>query len=207
LANRIEGQVWIGRDEPNVLKYFARGKEYWAVSATTYTAAAIIAKGMVVAVNSESTGNLTRESVIPAQWPRDTDKVVGVSLRTAQIGEPVLILNYGYVKFTRAELEACFTTKSDITCNSALTGTNYYANFGNMSTEVGGGNDWQDAVLASATRKGRGIPLYWFSGRTLKTGASSYNWVDSTSYSGKLTFSTPSGYKPTGERFHGMIRA
>ncbi len=44
MANRIEGQVWIGRDAPNVFKYFAAGKEYWGVSASTYVAASQIYK-------------------------------------------------------------------------------------------------------------------------------------------------------------------
>lgn len=196
---RINGQVWISREEPSVLKYYAgqtvgTQKEYWTVSASTYVAGSDIAKGMVLASSTVSTGAAS-ELVVPAQWPRDTDRILGVALNTATAGNVVRVINYGYITFTRAELEGCFTAKSDITGTAALTGTNYYSNFGNMSTEVGAGNGWVDT---GTSWKGRGANLYWFSGRTLKTGASSYSWVDSSSFNGKLTIATPSGYKPNG---------
>ncbi len=195
MADRIEGQIWIGREEPNTLKYYARGKEYWAVSATTYTAGEAIAKGMLVAPSLTAAGSEGSEKVIKAVWPRDTDRVVGIALNTAGVNEPIRVLNYGYVKLSATELAACFTTKSDIVASAALTAGNYYTAFGNTIADGGAGNGWTDSANVW---NGRGAKVYWFSGRTLKTGASTYSWKDPTSYAGKLTIATPSGYKPTG---------
>lgn len=189
---RIEGQLWISRAEPHTLKYYANGREYWAVSATTLLAASPIKKGQILAVNTDAGG--LAESVIPAVWPRDTDRIVGMALNTAGVSEAVRIINYGYVKFTAAELAACFTTHSDINAGAALAAGSYYTSFGSMTADGGAGNGWNDLTTG---RKGRGANIYWFSGRTLKT-SSGYQWKDSSSYPGKLTLSTPTGYKPTG---------
>lgn len=195
MADRIEGQIWIGREEPNTLKYFARGKEYWAVSATTYTAGEAIAKGMIVAPAIAPAGGKGSEKVIKAVWPRDTDRTVGIALNTAGVNEPIRILNYGYVKLSAADLAACFTTKSDIVAAAPLSGSNYYSAFGNTAADGGAGNGWADS---SNMWNGRGAKIYWFSGRTIKTGEGTYSWKDPSAYAGKLTVSTPSGYKPTG---------
>jgi len=194
MADRIEGQIWIGRDEPNILKYFARSKEYWAVAATTYIAGENLEKGMIVAPD-RSTGVSTGERVIKAVWPRDVEGTAGIALNAAVTNETVRVLNYGYMKFTAAELALAFTTKSDLVATAALTGANYYSAFGNTSVDGGAGNGWTDGP---ALRNGRSANIYWFSGRTLKTGASTYGWADPSTYAGKLTFATPSGYKPNG---------
>jgi len=194
MANRIEGQTWISREEPNTLKYYARGKEYWAVSATTYTAAEAIAKGTIVVPDTGTTGTLER--VRRAVWPKDTDSVLGIALNTAAPNGSIRILGYGYIKLTAAELAAIFVTKSDLVATAALTAGNYYTAFGNTTLDnaVGAGNGWADAA---SSKNGQGAPVYWFSGRTLKT-SGGYSWADSASYQGKLTFATPTGYKPTG---------
>jgi len=190
MANRIEGQVWIGRDAPNVFKYFAAGKEYWGVSASTYVAASQIYKGMILAASSDPNPSL-QESVIPAIWPRDSSRVIGIAINDASAGQTVRVLNYGYVKLTGAELANCFTTKSDINAAASLTGSNYYTAFGNTTADGGAGNGWADV----ANWNGRAANVYWFAGRTIKT-SGGYAWHDPTSYPGKLTIATPSGYKP-----------
>ena len=190
MPDRIEGQIWISRDEPNVLKYFANNTEYWTVAATTYLASSNIHKGMLVAPTEGTGGD---ESVRPAEWPKDALRTVGIALNTAAQNTEVRILNYGYVMLTEAEIESCFVTGSDTYALSALTGLTYYSNFGDV-VDGGEGNDWEDT---GATKNGRGAPIYWFSGRTLKTGAEAYSWVDPSTHKGKLTFATPCGYKPT----------
>ena len=194
MATRIEGQIWISRDEPNTLKYYARGKEYWVVSASTYTAGENIKKGMIVAPSLTSGGSALDEKVIRAVWPRDADRVMGIALNTAGTNEPLRILNYGYIKLSAADLAECFVTKSDFVARAALTAGNYYSAFGNTANDGGAGNGWND----STGWNGRGASVYWFSGRTIKTGLSSYSWQDPSNYPGKLTIATPSGYKPTG---------
>lgn len=185
-GDRIEGQIWISRDAPNILKYFAGATEYWSVSATTYTAATAISKGTIVAIDSAASGK-----VVPAVWPRDARRIVGMALNTATFGSEVRTLTYGYVEFSAAEIAAMFVTQSDYKASAALTGSNYYTAFG-TADDGGAGNGWNDV----AGYNGLGAPLYMFIGRHLKT-STGYSWKDPASYAGKLTFSTPTGYKPT----------
>lgn len=189
---RTEGQLWISRDTPNVLKYYARGKEYWSLAATTFLATAAIKKGQLLAASTDPNG--LSEGVTPAIWPRDTDRILGIALNSAGVSETVRVLNYGYITLTAAELAECFVTKSDIVASAALTAGNYYSAFGNTTVDGGAGNGWADGTTG---RNGRGANVYWFSGRTIKT-AGGYEWKDSSTYPGKLTIGTPSGYKPTG---------
>lgn len=189
--SRVEGQIWISRDTPNVLKFYAGEREYWSLASTTLLAGSAIKKGQLLAANTNAAG--LSESVIPAVWPRDTDRIVGIALNDAGVSENVRILNYGYIEFTAAELANCFVTKSDIVAGPALAAGSYYSAFGNLTADGGAGNGWDD----DAEKKGRGACVYWFSGRTLKT-AGGYEWKDSSSYPGKLTIATPTGYKLTG---------
>lgn len=190
--SRVEGQLWISRDTPNVLKFYANGKEYWSLAATTYLAASAVSKGQILAASTDPTG--IAESVVPAVWPRDTDRIVGIALNSAGVSETVRVVNYGYIKLTAAELADCFVTLSDIVAGPALTAGNYYSSFGSMVADGGAGNGWNDGLTGE---NGRGANIYWFSGRTIKT-AGGYAWKDSASYPGKLTIGTPTGYKPTG---------
>lgn len=180
---RINGQVWISKEQPHTLKYFANNIEYWGVAATTYESVAEVRKGMVVAPAGD------QGRVRPAQWPIDVDKTVGIAIGDPEDGL-VRVLNYGYIEFSRSQLEQCFVTASDL--NVGLP-TGPYTSFGNMSNDGAGGNGWDDAL---GTRKGRGVPVYWFSGRTLKDGVN-YPWIDPSAALtvGKLTLATPSGYK------------
>lgn len=191
MPDRIEGQIWIGRTQPNTLKYYAGGKEYWGVAATTYVAAEAISKGMIVAADVAT--NSTAERVILAQWPRDVERTLGIALNSAAPNETIRILGYGYVQLTMAEMQACFTTHSDINAGASLSAT-YYTAFGHPTVDGGLGNGWGDTLNVY---NGRGANVYWFSGRTLKT-AGPYSWIDPASHLGKLTIATPSGYKPTG---------
>jgi hypothetical protein len=187
VAIRQEGQIWISPNDPQTLKYYAREREHWVVTTSAFVADPTIKKGMLVATDPTYT-----YEVVPAQWPRDVDRIVGIALTTfGEQGAAVQVARSGYVVFNRAELEATFASKSDLTITAALSGTSYYSNFGNMTTEVGGGNGWSDV---SPSKFGRGANIYWFSGRTLKTGASSYSHIEPTNYKGKLTIATPVGY-------------
>lgn len=189
---RAEGQIWISRDTPNILKYYARDREYWTTASTTLLAGSSIKRGQMLATNTDPTG--LADSVIPAVWPRDAERIIGIALNDAGVSENVRIMNYGVLELTAAELAACFVTRSDIVAGPALTSGSYYSAFGNTTTDGGAGNGWDDEVT---DKNGRGANVYWFSGRTIKT-VSGYEWKDSASYAGKLTISTPSGYKPTG---------
>jgi len=193
MPTRIEGQLWLSREEPNTLKYYARGKEYWVVSASTYTAGETIKKGMIVAPSQSSIGSASDGKVVKAVWPRDADRVMGIALNSAGANEPVRILNYGYISLSGSELADAFVTKSDFVASAALSGSRYYTAFGDTSNDGGDGNQWNDTTGWN----GRGANVYWFSGRIIKTGSSDYSWKDPALFPGKLTIATPTGYKPT----------
>mgnify|MGYP001187626053 FL=1 len=193
MASRIEGQIWLSRDNPVSLKYYARSKEYWVVSASTYAAGEQIYKGTILTVSKNTGGTSTDEKVVAAQWPLDASSVVGIALNSADINTPVRIVSYGYIKLDATDLANAFVTKSDFVASAALSGTNYYVNFGNTSNDGGAGNGWNDTTGWN----GRGAPVYWFPGRILKT-STGYSWKDPSLYRGKLTIATPSGYAPTG---------
>lgn len=182
---RLQGQIWIGKEQPNVLKYYAHDREYWTVSATTHTAASgqNIKKGQLLAVDDTSGGG---GYVRAAEWPKDASSVVGMALNSAAGLEDVRILNYGYVEFNEADLDALFAAPSDLIVDDAATTP------ASTLAALSGGNDWTNATTGS----GVGQPLYWFTGRMIKSGASTFAWVDPSTYAGKLTFATPTGHKP-----------
>lgn len=188
MANRIEGQVWLSRDDPCVMKYYAQGDEYWLQAAATYTANTQIYKGQVLAPDPAGNG-----FVRPAVFPRDIDCVLGVALNDAAPTFLVRIVNYGYLKLSRAEALNCFATLSDLN-RGAIASDSYYIA---QNYKAGcGGNGW--ASMSSGY--GLGKPIYWYIGRTYKTAANTYEYTDSSTvgYEGRLTVATPSGYKPTG---------
>lgn len=185
---RIEGQVWIGTESPHRIKYFAGGTEYWAVSASTYAISGTVRKGMVVAIDNTSDET---ERVRPAVWPTDANNIAGICVSNPENGL-IRVNGYGYLRFTQAELANAFVTASDLNVGAALTGANYYTDFGDTASDGGAGNGWGDT---GSTYIGKGENIYWFTGRTLKT-SSGYQWQDSNSFKGKLTFATPVGYKP-----------
>jgi len=188
--SRRDGEVWISKQEPHTLKYSATDIEYWAVSAATYIAGEDIKKGQILAINKSDAG--ASGKVLKAKWPDDAGDVIGVALNDALSTFEVRVLNYGYMEFTRAELENLFVTQSDITVGSILTGSNYYSGFGTTS-DGGGGNGWSNDDV---TFSGNGAPIYWYQGRLLKTAdAPTYEMQQPTAKDGALTFSTPSGYK------------
>lgn len=186
-GNRVEGQIWISRDEPNTLKYYAGNTEYWTVAATTYIASGSIAKGSVVALSATNSNE-----VVPAVWPRDARRIVGMALNSALNGSEVRALAYGYVELTAAEIEAAFVTQSDFMTTEAA--TTYYSAFGTTS-DGGAGNGWNDAL---PSKRGLAAPVYFYTGRHIKTAVSTYAWQDPSAKAGRITFATPCGYKPSG---------
>lgn len=181
-SKRIEGQIWIGKEQPNVLKYYADGREYWTVTATTHTTSSTVKKGELIAVDpTQTVGGYVR----PAVWPEDANSVIGMALNDAVASQEVRVLNYGYVELTETDLDNLFVAQADLKTGAT---TSAYAS--TLETLAGGNG------MASSTSLGVGHPVYWFTGRTLKSGISSYVWVDSSAYAGKLTFATPCGYKP-----------
>lgn len=187
MPTRIDGQIWLGTEVPSNLRYYADQTEYWVIPAPTYVATTTLKKGTLVAPDPNTAATVI--SVVPAVWPRDKERIIGIVLSNTTANQPVRVMNYGFVEFDRTALEACFVTGSDLNVAAALTGANYYSAFGTM-TDGGAGNGWEDTTQYN----GRGAPIYWFSGRTLKT-AGGYGWQDPSSYAGKLTFATPSGYR------------
>lgn len=185
---RIEGQIWLGKEQPNVLKYFAGGREYWTVSATTHFAGSKVEKGQLLAVDTSSA---VGGKVRPAQWPQDASSIVGMAMNSDEgLGE-VKILNYGYVEFDEealADLDVAFVAPSDLNVKATASPTAYASTLEALT----GGNGWETA----AGDHGVGQPIYWFTGRMLRSGASSYKWIDPSNYAGKLTFATPVGHKP-----------
>lgn len=181
---RIQGQIWIGKEQPNILKYYADEREYWTVTATTHTSSSTIRKGQLLAVDTSETGG---HYVRAAIWPEDASSVIGMALNNAAGAEEVRVLNYGYVEINEADLDILFAAPSDLIVDDATTTP------AATLAALGGGNDWTN----STTGSGVGQPLYWFTGRMLKSGASTFAWVDPATYAGKLTFATPTGHRPT----------
>lgn len=185
---RKSGEIWISKTDPHTLKYYAGGIEYWATSATTYIAGEDIKKGQVLSIKKDDSG--AEGKVLKASWPDDMNDVIGIALNDALNTFEVRVVSYGYIALTRAELEEAFVTQSDITVGSIREAGTYYTGFGTM-TDGGAGNGWDGATLWS----GNGAPIYWYQGRILKTGASSYEMQQPTGKEGFLTTSTPAGYK------------
>lgn len=180
---RLQGQIWIGKEKPNVLKYYADSTEYWALTATTYISSEIILKGQPVAVDSSYT---LGKRIKPAIWPDDLDKVLGIALNnTTGSGEEVKIVDYGYVDFNEEELDNLFVAPVDLS-TLAIT-TEYSSTLSGLS----GGNGWV------TPGQGVGHPIYWFTGRHIKSGDSNYKWIGPEGFKGKVTFATPTGYKNT----------
>lgn len=184
-----EGQIWIGRRDPYIVKYQAGGDERWLQTISTYVADGAIELGQVVALNSTTAGRIS-----PAQWPQDAQSVVGIALNPATNGQSIRVGAYGFFRFDElATMQSVFTTASDLDVGDALTGANFYSAFGNTTTDGGAGNGWGDT---GSSFNGIGQPVYWFIGRTLRTSVTpTYSWEDPSSYIGRLTFATPSGYK------------
>ena len=183
---RKSGELWISKTTPHTLKYSAGGTEYWVNSATTYEAGEDIKKGQVLAISKSGAGGAGK--VFKASWPDDINDVIGIALNDALNTYEVRVLNYGYLELTQAELQNLFITKSDITVGSLLGNTEYYTAFGSTSVDGGAGNGWSTTLFS-----GNGAPIYWYQGRILKTGVSTY--VMQQPVDGLLTTSTPSGYK------------
>ncbi len=184
---RKSGEVWISKESPHTLKYYAGSTEYWTVEAITYEAGETLVKGQVVMLDPTSTSQKGR--IKRATWPMGMKDVVGIALNSANFGEDIRVLDYGYMEFSREELEALFVTKSDITVGSMLSSGNYYTAFGDMSDDGGGGNSWS---TDSGTWSGKGAPIYWNPGRVLKT-SGGYEFQQPVP--GSLTIATPAGYK------------
>jgi hypothetical protein len=178
--SKKDGQIWLGNESPHVLKYQAGNTEYWTVAANTYLCKEAVKKGQLVA--SKDGG------VVPAIYPRDADRLMGMALNSAAINEQVRVVNYGYVSLSADEIPLCFVTQSD--WKNTAADVEYYTDFGTDS-DGGSGNGWEDS---GGSYKGRGVPIYWFVGRTYKTGVSTYAYADPSAFKGKMTFSTPSGY-------------
>lgn len=187
---RKSGELWISKSTPHTLKYYAGSTEYWSVSATTYIAGEPIVKGNILAVNKDSA--ITEGTVKKAVFPDDINNVIGVALNDAPLTFQVRVLNYGYLELNRAELENLFITKSDLTLGPILADGVYYSPFGNTTADAGGGNGWS---TTAGIYSGNGAPVYWYQGRIIKTGASTYAMQQPTSKAGILTLGTPSGYK------------
>lgn len=169
--NRIDGQIWIDRASPYRLKYHINGVDYIVEVAASYTvpeATESISIGTVVKLTSQN-------EIAPAIFPDDIDSVIGVTLNTAKAGEPIAISQSGFVVVNRPE---------DI--------NNLFALAGDLDTSL---NGWGNGNLTA----GIGAPIYWYIGRTVRNGDAysegSYSYEDSNLHPGKLTLSTPSGYK------------
>lgn len=184
---RKSGELWISKSTPHTLKYYGSDTEYWVQSAITHTCVSAVKKGNVLVldnINSSSGG------VRPAVFPEDLNDIVGIAINDADVWGQVRVINYGYIQLERSELENLFVTKSDITVGSKLGDTTYYSSFGNMTSDGGAGNGWD-----TVSYDGTGAPIYWFSGRVLKTGVDTFSMIDGSTYPGKWSLATPSGYK------------
>ncbi len=177
------GELWISDTTPHVLKYQAGSTEYWTNAAITYVASEAIAKGQILAID-DATSAVGKVRL--AEYPKDLNDIIGIALNSGALNDQIRVLNYGYMEFDRAELEALFVTQSDITVGAI--DADYYTGFGTM-TDGGAGNGWN-----TSTYDGKGAPVYWYSGRLLKTAASTYAMQQPVTFKGKLTLSTPSGY-------------
>lgn len=167
---RINGQIWIDREDPHNLKYHLDGVDYVVQSLSDYLIVddeTTIEMGMVVRDADKP------NTIMPATFPQDIDRILGIALNSSKSDMPndtaahISVAQSGTLILENEEISSVFALESDL----------------NIST-----NGWLEE------NKGIGCPVYWFIGITKKDG-DSYTYTDSTSHPGKITFSTPSGYK------------
>lgn len=102
-----------------------------------------------------------------AIFPDDINNIVGLTISAANTSQYIQISKNVSIKLTGSDIESCFALSTDKSLSSL---------------------NW------TAAGSGIGSPVYWFIGITTKS-SGVYNYTDSTSCPGQITFSTPSGYK------------
>ena len=168
MINRIDGQIWIDRNQPHRLKYHIDGVDYIVeVSAGYYFNTAegqSLSAGTVVKLIDDKT-------IAPASFPQDLDNVLGIALNTtkADMGvQPVAVSRNGYVVLLKEDLNNSFIPEDlDVTKNG-----------------------WGDEENV-----GIGCPIYWYSGRVVKNAEGEYFFNSPKGNEGKITFSTPAGFR------------
>lgn len=137
MATRINGQLWLDKNNTHRLKYHIDNKTYEVLTSQTFTDAnpsSSLRKGLLLAM---STGS----SPAPAIWPKDADRIEGVvtSIETENNQRIVSVASTGRVIFTATELADCFVGRS------ALPSTTWRA----------------------IDKPGIGCPVYWFIGKSV----------------------------------------
>ena len=156
---RKEGQIWLDKNNTHKLKYYIDGITYEVLTAQTFSSIVQprVKKGQLVAA--------TGGEIMPAVWPDDSEKVLGVvtGIEVENSKNTISVASTGRLIFTAEELVGCF-----------VNGTTPPA-----------------TTWATASKPGVGCPVYWFIGKS----DSPSRYIDSTDQKGKLTFETPSGFK------------
>lgn len=119
-AQRIDGQVWISKNAPHKLRYYAEGRDYTCSTLESYEVASNtnkIKKGMLLAINANK--------VHPARFPDDIDRIIGVA--TSNQGESgpsetsVDIAQNSYISFSsKEEIDAAFAYIDDMEVGSPV---------------------------------------------------------------------------------------
>lgn len=105
---RAVGQLWIDRQAPNGLKYYVDGKVHEIETVSNYRVSASIKAGTVVAID--------KDSIKPAEFPKDLENVLGVCPKTVSAGDEVSILRNGVITLKADEISNVLAW-SDISSN------------------------------------------------------------------------------------------
>ena len=167
---RIDGQIWIDKNAPYRLKYHINGVDYVVQVSASYNFGAAegvdyIPAGTVLKLQGEN-------AVVPAVFPDDVNKVLGVALNSSSKDTPggaqeIAVAQSGYLIIEGDDIPLVLPLESD-----------------RDITQNGWGDD----------SSGANANVYWYIGRTVNNGGT-YTYEDSHAHPGCLTFSTPSGYK------------
>lgn len=173
MSTRIDGQIWVGKKTPNNLYYHINGEDRALTNVLSYNYdnTETLHAGTLVTLKDDSLQN--------AQYPNNIDNILGVVLATSEKGESVQVSKNAYLELEREDIESVFMT-DDLNLNT---------------------NGWVKASEESNTdlkHIGKGCPVYWFIGKINKktvNNVDTFTYTDPADYKGRLTFSTPSGYK------------
>lgn len=164
--NRIDGQIWIDRNRPHRLKYHIDGIDYVVEVAAAYY--------YDTTLGDLPAGTLVKlvgeNQVEPAIFPQDIDNILGIAQTSAKANQgeaSISVSRSGYLVLLEEDIKEAFWNEEDL----------------NLTT-----NKWDNKTI------GIGAPVYWFIGRTKKNG-NNWEYYNSADYPGKLTLSTPAGYR------------
>jgi hypothetical protein len=187
--SRVDGQIWIDKNQPYRLKYHVAEEDYSVETAVNYeipfNSAPLVADKNLYAAAGRVVKLSGKNTIADASFPADIENVLGV-LEANITGS--------YNEDNKLELAGATVSRNShvIIDHPELVFVNLGDEFNDLDISK---NGWKNLTA------GIGAPVYWFIGRTvLENGEykhydSSKTGPNGTSLAGKLTLATPSGFK------------